>query len=104
MKKDELGTRMKENYEIRSRSYLPRRTNTIIRLDGKAFHTYTRGLGKPFDYQLMDDMIEVTKFLCEEIQGCKIGYTQSDEISLVLTDYDNISTSAWYDRSGSKDV
>jgi tRNA(His) 5'-end guanylyltransferase len=96
MKKDELGTRMKD-YEIRSRTYLPRRANTIIRLDGKAFHTYTRGLDKPFDYQLMDDMIEVTKFLCKEIQGCKIGYTQSDEISLVLTDYDNIRTSAWYD-------
>lgn len=97
MKKDELGTRMKENYELRSRSLLPRRTNTIIRLDGKAFHTYTRGLDKPFDYQLMDDMIEVTKFLCKEIQGCKIGYTQSDEISLVLTDYDSLNTSAWFD-------
>ena len=102
MKKDELGKRMKENYEVRSRSYLPRRTNTIIRLDGKAFHTYTRGLDKPFDYKLIDDMVEVTKFLCENIQGCKIGYTQSDEISLLLTDYDNIQTSAWFDGNVQK--
>ena len=95
--KDDLGKRMKENYEIRTRSFLPRRTNVIIRLDGKAFHTYTKGLDKPFDYKLMDDMMETTKFLCENIQGCKIGYTQSDEISLLLTDYDNIKTSSWYD-------
>ena len=97
MKRDDLGTRMKENYEIRTRGYLPRRTNTIIRLDGKAFHTYTKGLDRPFDYTLMDDMIEVTKFLCSEIQGCKFGYTQSDEISLVLTDYDKLNTSSWFD-------
>jgi len=104
MKKDDLGRRMKENYEMRTRSYIPRRTNIIIRLDGKAFHTYTRGLEKPFDYQLMSDMIEVTKFLCDNIQGCKFGYTQSDEISLLLTDYDRLNTSAWYDNQVQKMV
>lgn len=92
-----LGTRMKENYENRTRYKLLRRIPTIIRLDGKAFHTYTKGLDKPFDEGLIEDMQETTKYLCENIMGVKCGYTQSDEISLVLTDYDNLQTQAWFD-------
>ena len=88
--------RMKENYERRSRSYLTRRTPIIMRLDGKAFHTYTRGLEKPFDEGLIKDMVDTTKFLCENIQGAKMGYCQSDEISLFITDYDDFSTQAWF--------
>ena len=95
--KTSLGTRMKENYENRTRYSLTRRLPTIIRLDGKAFHTYTRGLNKPFDEGLIQDMVETTKFLCENIMGVKCGYTQSDEISLILTDYDNLQTQAWFD-------
>ena len=53
--KDPLGERIKTQYEYRSKSLLPRRTYTIIRLDGKAFHTYTRGLNKPFDKDLIYD-------------------------------------------------
>lgn len=97
-----LSTRMKENYENRSKQYLTRRIPTIIRLDGKAFHTYTKGLNRPFDEGLIEDMQETTKFLCENIQGCKFGYTQSDEITLVLTDYDNLETSAWFDYNVQK--
>lgn len=93
---DSLGDRMKD-YEGRFKYFLPRRSYTMIRIDGKAFHTYTRGLEKPFDKNLILDMQETTKYLCENIQGCKIGYTQSDEISLVLTDFDDIGTSAWFD-------
>lgn len=89
--------RMKENYEQRSRTYLTRRTPVILRLDGKAFHTYTRGLDKPFDDGLIEDMQETAKYLCENIQGAKLAYTQSDEISILLTDYDNINTDAWFD-------
>jgi tRNA(His) 5'-end guanylyltransferase len=92
-----INKRMKENYEIRSRSYLIRRTPVIIRLDGKAFHTYTRGLNRPFDDGLMEDMVSTTKYLCENIDGCKLGYTQSDEISLLLTDYDKLDTGAYFD-------
>jgi len=99
-----LSTRMKENYENRSKQYLTRRTPTIIRLDGKAFHTWTKGLEKPFDEGLIEDMQETTKFLCQNIQGCKMGYTQSDEITLVLTDYDTFETSAWFDYSVQKMV
>lgn len=89
--------RMKENYEMRSRSYLTRRTPVILRIDGKAFHTYTRGLEKPFDSDLVYDMMQTTVYLCSKIQGAKCGYAQSDEISILLTDYDNLNTSAWFD-------
>jgi tRNA(His) 5'-end guanylyltransferase len=97
--KDSLGDRMKGNYEDRYRISLPRRTNIIIRIDGKAFHSYTRGLERPFDQGLSDDMDATTKFLCENIQGAKMGYVQSDEISILVTDYDDLSTNAWFDNN-----
>lgn len=95
--KDSLGDRMKSYYEDRFRLQLPRRTNILIRIDGKAFHTYTKGLQRPYDMPLMEDMDETTKFLCENIQGAKMGYVQSDEISILLTDYDEIDTQGWFD-------
>lgn len=95
--KDALGDRMKDFYEDRTRHKLARRTNTIIRIDGKSFHTYTRGLTRPFDQGLMEDMDKTTEFLCQSIQGAKLGYVQSDEISILLTDYDEITTDAWFD-------
>lgn len=101
---DSLGARMKENYEFRARTYLPRRTHTILRLDGKAFHSYTRGLDRPFDQQLMDDMTSTALFLCQEIQGCRLAYTQSDEISLILTDFETNQTQAWFDGNVQKMV
>jgi len=94
--KDELGTRMKEQYETRTRYFLPRRTYTIIRLDGKAFHTFTRGMEKPYDLGLVLAMNNVSLFLCKEIQGVKLAFTQSDEISLLLTDFETITTEAWF--------
>ena len=102
--KDPLGTRMKEQYERRAATYLPRRTFTIVRLDGKAFHTYTRGLDKPFDQQLMDDMSATTKYLCEEVEGAVFGYTQSDEISLLLTDFAQPKTEAFFNGAVQKIV
>jgi tRNA(His) guanylyltransferase len=95
--KDQLGDRMKDFYEDRTRFKLARRTNTIIRIDGKAFHTYTRGLNRPFDQGLMEDMNATTEYLCQNIQGAKFGYVQSDEISILITDYDDISMHAWFD-------
>ena len=97
--KDALGDRMKDFYEDRTRIKLPRRTFTIIRIDGKAFHTYTRGLEKPFDDGLIEDMNETTAYLCKNIQGAKLGYVQSDEISILLTDFDDITTHAWFDNN-----
>ena len=101
-KKDSLGDRMKENYENRAKTYLTRRTPVIIRLDGKAFHTFTRGMKKPHDEIFHNTMNATMKYLCENIQGCKLGYTQSDEITLLLTDYDTLTTSAWFDYNVQK--
>lgn len=92
---DSLGDRMK-GYEGVSRNFLTRRVPAIIRLDGKAFHTFTKGMKKPFDSVLTQTMQETMKYLCENIQGCVLGYTQSDEITLVLTDYATIQTDAWF--------
>lgn len=92
---DSLGDRMK-GYEGVSRNFLTRRVPAIIRLDGKAFHTFTKGMEKPFDPVLTQAMQGTMKYLCENIQGCVLGYTQSDEITLVLTDYATIQTDAWF--------
>lgn len=96
MKYGAFDKRMKK-YEFVSRHYLTTRTPVIIRIDGKAFHTFTRGFQRPFDDVLSKTMQETMKYLCENIQGCVLGYTQSDEITLVLVDYKNIDTSAWFD-------
>lgn len=101
---DELGNRMKSYYEDRTRISLPRRTYTIIRIDGKAFHTYTRGLKRPFDSDLIDDMDETACYLCKNIQGAKFGFVQSDEISILMTDFDAIGTDAWFDGNIQKMV
>ena len=95
--KDELGTRMKEFYESVPKTRLVRRMPVAIRLDGKAFHTFTRGFEKPFDEVLGRAMRGTMKYLCENIQGCVLGYTQSDEITLILVDYQNLNSCAWFD-------
>lgn len=95
--RDDLGTRMKEFYEKPYQTKLTRRTPVAIRIDGKAFHTFTRGFQKPFDPILMKAMQRTMKYLCENIQGCVFGYTQSDEITLILIDYQKLDSSAWFD-------
>lgn len=92
-----MEKRFKDNYESRSRVYLYRRMPVIIRLDGKAFHTFTGGFDKPFDGYMMRAMQETAKYLCENIQGCVLAYTQSDEISLLLIDYETLDSDAWFD-------
>lgn len=96
--KDIIGQRMKKNYEERFKYSLMRRTPVIIRIDGKAFHTFTKDFQKPFDIIFDNAMQNTLKKLCQEIQGCKFGYTQSDEISLLLIDYNKLKTSAWFDN------
>lgn len=101
IKKDTLGDRMKQ-YEYVNRTYLMRRSPVIIRLDGKKFKSFTRGFQKPFDEVLITTMQETMKYLCENIQGCVLGYTQSDEISLVLIDYKKLDSCAWFDNNVQK--
>ena len=94
---DELGIRMKTYYEQIPKTKLMRRTPVAIRIDGKAFHTFTKGFQKPFDEVLIKSMQKTMKYLCENIQGCVLGYHQSDEITLILVDYKNLNSDAWFD-------
>lgn len=91
-----LSGRMKD-YELVSDYRLTKRTPVIVRIDGKAFHTYTKGLDKPFDSTLSEAMNYVCRKLIETVQGCKFAYTQSDEISLLLTDWDKSTTDCYFD-------
>ena len=95
--RDSLGTRMKTYYEEVPKFRLYKRTPVAIRIDGKAFHTFTRGFKKPFDEILIKSMQQTMLYLCENIQGCVLGYSQSDEITLILQDYKTLTTSAWFD-------
>lgn len=96
MEKCTIMERMKSFYENKNKNYLTRRIPVIMRLDGKAFHTYTKGLNKPFDEGLIEDTQKTAIYLCEQIQGCKAAYIQSDELSFLLTDYETINTEAWF--------
>lgn len=89
-----LADRMKR-YEHTYRQYLPRRTYTLLRLDGRAFHSYTRGLHRPFDPSLLAAMNATAQALCKEITGTRFAYVQSDEISLLVTDFQSESTEPW---------
>lgn len=94
---DDLGKRMKEYYEQISKTKLMRRCPVVLRIDGRAFHTFCRSFDKPFDNILIKTMQDTMKYLCENIGGCVLGYTQSDEISLLLIDYKKLDTAAWFD-------
>ncbi len=91
-----LPERMKR-YEASAMQLLSRRTPVIIRVDGKAFHTLTRGCDKPFDERFSAAMVETAMGLCEEIQGAQLAYIQSDEISVLIIDYQSLQTQAWFD-------
>lgn len=95
--RDDLGTRIKEFYENIPKTRLTRRTPVAIRIDGKAFHTFTRGFQKPFDEVLGNAMVRTMEYLAKNIQGCVFAYQQSDEITLLLIDYQKLTSSAWFD-------
>lgn len=97
----QIDERMKK-YEYVTRNYLTHRTPVIIRLDGRAFHTFTKGMKKPFDSILVDTMQETMLELCKNITNCKFGYVQSDEISLLLLDTDTTATQPWFNNNISK--
>lgn len=93
---------MKRNYEIPSRRYLTRRLPVIVRLDGRAFHSWTRGIERPFSQALIDTMVNAATNVSSDMQGFKLAYLQSDEVSFLLTDYDEITTEAWFGYVQSK--
>lgn len=101
---DSLGDRMKSAYEDRNRIKLVRRTPVILRLDGRAFHTLTRNMEKPFDNNFINNMQKTAEHVFQNIQGAKACYTQSDEISILICDYDTVDTAAWFDYNVQKMV
>lgn len=103
MDKSSLANRMKK-YEGIPRIFLTPRMPLILRIDGKAFHTYTRGFDKPWDNAIMNAMSIAAKALVEEIQGSKLAYIQSDEISVLVNDYEYFETQAWFDKNLQKVV
>ena len=99
---DSLGDRMKQNYELPARFYLTRRMPVIVRIDGRAFHTFTRNFPKPFSCKFTDSMVVAAMTVAGEMQGFKLGYIQSDEASFLLTDYDELQTEPWFGYNKSK--
>ena len=93
---DELGKRMKA-YEDESNRKLVKKLPVIIRVDGRAFHTFAKKLEKPFDDLLIESMQETMRYLCKHVAGCVLGYCQSDEISLLIQDYKNEETQPWFE-------
>lgn len=103
MNNDDFGNRMK-GYEQAFRHELPRLLPVLIRIDGCHFHTLTRGMDKPFDEALAQAFWETGKYLAENIMGCKLVYHQSDELSLLLTNDDKLTTESWFNNNLQKIV
>jgi tRNA(His) guanylyltransferase len=101
--RDQLGNRMKE-YEGVFRNSIPNRLPIILRLDGKSFHSYTKGCRRPVDNNLVEVMDRTAKYLCENIQGAQIAYVQSDEISILINNYQSFNTQPWFDNNLQKMV
>ena len=95
MDTSDLAKRMKE-YEKRNQYYLQKRIPVAIRVDGRSFHTFTKGFQRPFDDVLMKSMQETAKYMCENMGNAKLAYVQSDEITIILTDYDTLETDCWF--------
>lgn len=96
-----LGDRIKK-YEAVTRGYATRRTPLMIRVDGRAFHTFTRGFNKPFDDKFTKAMVFAAAATAMEMQGFKAAYVQSDEVTFCITDYDANETQGWFDYNLSK--
>lgn len=96
MSSDSLGDRMKD-YESVPKHRLTPRTPVMMRLDGRAFHTFTRRFERPFDWTFNRAMWTTAAYLCRGIAGARLAYVQSDEISLLLTDYRTQNTQPWFD-------
>ena len=95
MDTSDLAKRMKD-YEMRDRYFLQKRIPVAIRVDIRAGHTFTRGFNRPFDDIFMKSMQETAKYMCENMGNAKFAYVQSDEITIILTDYDTLETDCWF--------
>lgn len=100
---DTLGDRIKR-YESVSKPKLTPRSPLFIRIDGKSFHTFTKGLERPFSRILIDAMIYAAEGTAQHMSGFKLGYIQSDEATFMLTDTDTLTTQGWFDYELNKVV
>lgn len=98
-----LGDRMKA-YEHVTRQILPRRTHAIIRVDIRAAHSLLRGAARPYDEEFMAAMNATAEALCTEISGAAFAYTQSDEISVLVTDFGSLGTEPWFGGIAAKQI
>lgn len=103
MSNQNLGDRIK-GYEKTFDYKLVKRMPLIVRVDGRAFHTFTKGCKRPFDDKLHNAMINAAYDVASDMQGFKAAYVQSDEVTFLLTDYDNLETMGWFDYELSKIV
>jgi tRNA(His) 5'-end guanylyltransferase len=78
------------------RTYLPGNSYAVIRVDGKGLSKYTRSLVRPFDAEFSADMQATALYLAQQVQGAVAAYTQSDEISVVLSDLSSTDTQLWF--------
>ena len=90
-----------KGYENVSRAHLTSRTPVIIRIDGRAFHTFTRKL-ECFDERVIMAMQHASKRTAQDMSGFKLAYTQSDEASFLLCDYDKHETQPWFNNNINK--
>ena len=95
MKNDNLGDRMKK-YEEVSKGKLLSRTPVLVRVDGRAFHTYTKGFNRPFDDRIIDAMVEAAEATAREMGGFELAYVQSDEATFLIQDYETYDTQGWF--------
>jgi tRNA(His) guanylyltransferase len=82
-------------FESAVETHLPPKTLAVIRLDGKAFHTFTKHFARPFDAHFAATMDAVGAHLCDVVDGALFAYVQSDEISVVFSDLANPGTQMW---------
>jgi len=90
-----LGDRMKK-YENTFKMTMPIRLPVAIRIDGRSFHTLSRKWDKPFDLDAHNAMVQTTIAVCSDAQNAVLGYTQSDEISVLLINYKDLTTESWF--------
>lgn len=95
MDTSDLAKRMKD-YEMRDRYFLQKRIPVAIRVDMRAGRTFTKGFERPFDKVFMKSMQETAKYMCENMGNAKFAYVQSDEITIILVDYDTLETDCWF--------
>jgi tRNA(His) guanylyltransferase len=98
-----LANRMKL-YERAAAHHFAPRTPVIVRVDGRAFHSFTRHCDRPFDTRIVNSMVHAARAAAADMQGFVVGYVQSDEASFMLTDLSSLEAQPWFDNDVAKIV